>query len=105
MHSETLSGRGAAATGGHSATYNITNFGKAGMVILVVTVGLSAGLAIGAVVMMAWGQSMQREQMRMQMQAAERRWMDRVNLAEREARIALDEVQRIKVASKLNTDH
>jgi hypothetical protein len=96
MHSETISGRGAAATGGLSATYNITNFGKAGMVILVMAVGLAVGLSIGAVVMMAWGQAAHRDRVEAAQLAMERRLMDRLSLADREARIAMDEVQRIK---------
>lgn len=72
--------------------YNISNFGKAGTVILVVCVGLALGLGIGAVVMMAWGQSMQRDQFTAQVAAAEKRAMDMAYNAEREARIAQDKI-------------
>jgi hypothetical protein len=91
-------------TTGHSSNANnyfINNLGKPAVIIMVTVVGMAMGLAIGAVVMMAWGQSSQRAQIAEVMQASERRMIDQIAasekrsmdmaaLAEREARIAQD---------------
>lgn len=99
MHTEASSGAGgSAATGGHNITNNITNFGRTGMVILVVCVGLSIGLSIGALVAMVIGQSAYEKKLTLQVSSVERRVMDRASLAEREARIAQDKYWYLKSA-------
>jgi uncharacterized protein HemX len=114
MHTETHSGHGgSAATGGTSITNNITNFGKAGMVVLVVCIGLALGLAIGAVVMQAWGQQIQREhaaiqienakeQAQIRIEAAEKRATDMAWLAKQEARLAAQDVIDLKEELRKN---
>jgi hypothetical protein len=85
--------------------YFVNNVGKTGIIVMVTAIGLSLGLSIGAIVMMAWGQSMHREQVAQLVSSAEKRTMDHVYIAEREARIAMDEVERLKISLKVNPDH
>ena len=89
--------------------YFITNIGKPSLVIMVVSIGLALGLSVGAVVMMSWGMSAQRDQMTALIEASERRTMDRAMLAEREARIAQDKYtytmgELAKQGIKISTD-
>jgi hypothetical protein len=84
---------GSNATGGANYTYNVTNFGKAGMTILVVCVGLSLGLAVGAVVIMVTGRDAQRELAAVQVAAVERRAMDAVYVAQQDAALAREDVR------------
>lgn len=93
MHAE----RGSANATGGSIHYHVGTFGKTGTVVMVVSIGLALGLAIGAVVIVSFGQSVQREQARIQAQATERRLMDRASLAEREARIAVDKIEELRL--------
>jgi hypothetical protein len=85
-------------TGRSSSANNVTinNIGRPGMVILVVAVGLALGLSIGAIVVMVYGDSMQRERVRELVSATEKRTMDRTALAERETRIALDKIEQLQ---------
>jgi hypothetical protein len=86
----------------NAVNYFINSLGKPSFTILVVSVGLALGLSIGAVVLMISG----RASSETLIESAERRAMDRVSLAEREARIALDEVQRLKVQLEIKEkDH
>jgi hypothetical protein len=75
----------------------INNIGTPSLIILVVAVGLSLGLAIGAITIMVYSDSMQRERVREIVSAAEKRAMDRAAMAEREARVALDKIQDLRV--------
>jgi hypothetical protein len=98
-------GNNVAGGSSNANNYFITNIGKPSLVVMVVSIGLALGLSIGAVVMMVTSQTQHRESVTAQVQASERRTMDRAQIAEREARIALDEVDRLKVALKQSTDH
>ena len=89
----------------NAVNYFINNLGKPSFTILVVSIGLALGLSIGAIVGMVAGRSAIRAEVATMIEATERRVMDRAALAEREARIARDEVDRLKVAQQINTDH
>jgi hypothetical protein len=89
----------------NAVNYFINSLGKPSFTILVVAIGLALGLSIGALAGMAVGRVAIRAEVVAMIEASERRTMDRAGLAEREARIALDEVQRLKAAQSISTDH
>ncbi len=74
----------------NASNYFISNIGRPSVVIMVVGIGLSLGMSIGTVVTMVVMQLSYRSQVTAQIEAVERRAMDRANIAEREARIAQD---------------
>jgi hypothetical protein len=86
------SGQGAAATGG--TVYHISSgLSKNGQLVVTILASLALGLSVGAVAMMAWGQSMERERARDQVAAVEKRAMDAVYMAQQTAALAREDVR------------
>lgn len=86
------SGQGAAATGG--TVYHISSgLSKNGQLAVTIISCLALGLSIGAVVMMAWGQAMERERAREQVAAVEKRVMDAVYAAQQTGALAREDVR------------
>lgn len=111
---------GSSATGGHNITNNITNFGRTSQVLMVIGMGLSLGLSIGAIIIVTLGRITDREAAREaraaiearmvdMVQASEKRAMDYAGIAEREARVSQDRSERLEVGLhkagiKINSD-
>jgi hypothetical protein len=95
--------RGSSSASGNTNVF-VSNFGKTGVTILVVCVGLSLGLAIGAVVLVAYSAGAERARVDDKIEAAEKRVNDIAWTAEREARIAQDEISRLRVELKINAN-
>jgi hypothetical protein len=99
LTSEAVShGSGSSATGGQAIhIHHDHGLSKGQSLFVVVASCLAIGLALGAVVMMAWGQSIQREHNRQMLEAAERRFMDRAFIGERETKLNSEQMRMLLV--------
>lgn len=90
---------GSSATGNTIINHYSLTTGQ--LVCLVALSGIAFGMSIMTVVLMNQSHAAQLSQL----DVVERRVMDRASIAEREARIAQDEIQRLQVQLKISTNH
>lgn len=88
-----------AATGGSNITVN-HGLSKGNQLVVVIIACLALGLSIGAIVVLAWGQSVERDRSRDQLAAVEKRTMDAVYVAQQNAALAREDVR--VLAAELN---